>query len=106
MEAPLYETKDSRGLSFCETISSSKSSHRSSNGSLVDEESEDGSSSDDGIGSSGSILHEDDDDKSSRNDGDEQDCHGFEEKIRWLFLSREEKQENGLDLQENASFED
>ena len=102
----MYETKDSRGLSFCETISSSKSSHRSSNGSLVDEEESSDGSSDDGIGSSGSILHEDDDDKSSRNDADEQDVHGFEEKIRWLFLSREEQQENGLDLQENAEIED
>jgi len=38
--------------------------------SLVDEDNEYGSaSSDDGLGSSGSILHEDYDDKSSSNDG-------------------------------------
>ena len=75
------QTKDSRGLSFSDTISSSKSSHRgSSSESLVGEEDEDASSID--IPSS-----EDEDDKSFRNDNDD-DC--YFEKIRFLYMEKDE----------------
>jgi hypothetical protein len=62
--------------------------------SFVNEDNDYCSASEDGIGSSGSILHEDYDDKSSSNDGYEQDCNGYEEKIRWMFLTSEDKTES------------
>lgn len=74
----LARSKDNRGISFCDTISSSKSSCKGSNGSIV--EIDDGQSS-----LSGSCSHEEDD-VHSRTDEDDGD---LDEKIRWFFLNIE-----------------
>lgn len=91
-DASVYESKETRGISFCDTLSSSKSCHQSVGGasSVAEEDLGDGTSSEDGIGSHSSLLHEDDDDKSN----DDQDDQDFEEKIRWLFINRDEEEKD------------
>ena len=69
---PLHRSKDNRGISFCETISSSKS--QGSSGSVV--EIDDGSSSFAG-------SHEEDEESQNDDDGD------LDAKIRWFFLTIE-----------------
>lgn len=70
------QIKDSRGISFNQSLYSSKSSYKCSNSSSIEED--DISSVD-----AGCISHEDESDRYSSNEGDNDD---LDEKIKWFFL--------------------
>jgi hypothetical protein len=74
---PPRRNLENRGVSFCDSLSSSLSSCKSSNGSSIAED--DNSSLD-----AGCISQEDDDDKCSS--GNESDSDDLEDKIKWFFL--------------------
>lgn len=81
-----------RGISFCDTISSSKSSYRCSNASITEE---------DEVSSqyAGSSHDSSEDDRLSNHDGTNDD---LDDKIKWFFLRVEhqatEEMENPLNI--------
>jgi hypothetical protein len=86
---PPRRNLENRGISFCDSLSSSLSSYKSSNGSSIAED--DNSSLD-----AGCISQEDDDDKCSSSNESESD--DLDEKIKWFFL-RIEEQDNETTVQ-------
>ena len=86
-------SKDVRGLSFAESNAQEKKSTTSETGSITGEEEDDEGSCFEGIVSHGT-LSQADDDHGSRHAGfeDEEDDEDFEEKIRWLFIERDEEE--------------
>ena len=79
--------QDTRRISFCDTISSSKSSYRGSNGSIAEEDDVSSSFAD-------NSSHDIEDDRTSNSDADSDD---IAEKIKWFFLNVEQPEEKTLE---------
>lgn len=85
-----HRGQDDRGISFCETISSSKSSYKSSNGSVAEEDDVSSQFAD-------NSSHDIEDDRTSNSDADSDD---IAEKIKWFFLNIEQPEDKETSAQQ------